>query len=208
LYRHRLYLVYKLLNNLRKTEPVFGTTDYTYSLSSYSKRLQLNDPDMKVNILGNFGVTPTTVFPAFQQAGKWYECFTGDSLIITDVNGQITFDAGEYRLYTTKRLPSSKLILGTEDLFLPEKDGLISVYPNPSENEFNFVIKNDFPESVTITIFDLTGRIIKQMKTRISGSEIITWDGKTGNGSEAPAGLYIVQIHSMRNTGTVKIIKK
>lgn len=139
--------------------------------------------------------------------GKWYECFTGDSLTITDVNGQIILDAGEYRLYTTKRLPSSKLILGTEDLFLPEKDGLISVYPNPSENEFNFVIKSDLPESATITIFDLTGRIIKQMKTGMFGSEIITWDGKAGNGSEAIKGIYVVIIRVADFQIVKKIIK-
>ncbi len=30
--RHRLYLIYKALNNLRLTQPAFSTSDYSYSL--------------------------------------------------------------------------------------------------------------------------------------------------------------------------------
>ena len=69
-YRHRLYLFYKLINTLRKTEPAFSTDNFTHSLSSITKRLQLNGEDMKVNILGNFGVTSGLVFPAFQQTDR------------------------------------------------------------------------------------------------------------------------------------------
>ena len=39
--RHSLFLFYRLLNNFRKNLPVFSTTNYSWSLSSPVKRLQL-----------------------------------------------------------------------------------------------------------------------------------------------------------------------
>jgi hypothetical protein len=207
-YRNRLYRVYKLLINLRKTQPAFGTADYTYSLSSSSKRLQLNHPDMKVNILGNFGVASTTLFPAFQQTGKWYEYFTGDSVTVSDVNAQLLFRPGEYRLYTTRRLPSSKLILGTGDILMPGRNDLITAWPNPSGDEFNFISGNGFRGPVTITIIDMTGRMVLQKNISVSESEIITWDGRTINGAEAPAGIYIVIFRSASGSGTIKVVRQ
>jgi len=207
-YRNRLYRVYKLLINLRKTEPVFGTSDYTYSLNSYSKRLQLNDDEMKVNILGNFGVTSTNLFPAFQQAGKWYEYFTGDSITVSDVNTQLLFRPGEYRLYTTKKMTSPKLILGTEDIIVPDRNDQVIAYPNPSDGEFSFIFENDIRPPLTVTVCDLTGRIVRQIRSFASGSDIISWDGRANNGSDLPPGIYIVHFKSPGSSSTVKVVRK
>jgi flagellar hook assembly protein FlgD len=64
------------------------------------------------------------------------------------------------------------------------------------------------PAPVTIIVFDLTGKIIRQIKTEASGSETITWDGRTVDGDEVAKGLYLVQIRSERKSCTVKIIKE
>lgn len=207
-YRKRLYNIYRLLIKLRKTQPAFGTGDYTYSLSSSAKRLQLNGNDMKVNILGNFGTISTTVFPAFQQTGKWYECFSGDSITVSDVNAQLVFNPGEYRLYTTKRLLSSKLILGSEDVLLPAEDNKVTAYPNPSHGEFRLILSNEIYGPAEMTILDFTGRVIIRRKEHLSGGSMLTWDGRTAAGTEAPAGIYLVNIRSGVNTASVKIIKR
>jgi hypothetical protein len=164
---------------------------------------------MKVNILGNFGITSNTVDPAFPQTGKWYEFFTDDSITVTNVNANFNFKPGEYRLYSTKKLPSPKLILGFEDHLLPVENDFVTVYPNPSGDEFNIEIKNPVPEPVTIKIFDISGRFIREIKTSLGeGLQLIRWDGNTGNGSEASAGFYIVQVRSAHASQTVKIIKE
>jgi len=49
--RHRLYIIYKLLNNLRSSQPVFGTGSYSSSLSTPLKSIQLFDPTMNVDVL-------------------------------------------------------------------------------------------------------------------------------------------------------------
>ena len=80
---------------------------------------------MKVNILGNFGITLSSIDPSFAQTGKWYEYFSGDSALMTNVNSLINLQPGEYRLYTTKKLPPVELILSVKDQELPEKDNFV-----------------------------------------------------------------------------------
>jgi glycosidase len=138
--RYRLFQFYKLLNILRTTQEVFSTsTSYTGSLSSAAKRIQLIGSENKVIILGNFGVSSASINPAFPVAGKWYEYFSGDSVLISNINESFLFQPGEYRMYTTKKLPSYKIILSVEDREVPSNEIFATVYPNPSNQVFNFL---------------------------------------------------------------------
>ena len=195
---------------LRKTQPVFGTSNYTYSLYESTKRLELIDPSMQVNILGNFGITSSSVKPEFSQPGKWYEYFTGDSINVSDVSAPLNFLPGEYRLYSTKKLESPKLILGVEEHKQAGKEGFVTVYPNPSPDEFTFEINSLNPSQADVSIFNLTGTMIRQIKTSFpaSGIQTIKWDGKSANGTTAPTGIYIVNIRTTLGNQALKIIKK
>jgi glycosidase len=208
--RQRLYLIFSILNKLKKEQEVFSTSDYTYSLAGKQKSMQLNSASMKVNILGNFDVISGYITPGFQQTGKWYEYFTDDSIAVSSVNDPVLLQAGEYRLYTTKRLKSPKTILGIKDEIAPDQGKFTSVYPNPSADDFNFTIQVSQPSPIVVTVFDLSGRIIWQKRTTAAapGTEIITWDGRTSSGYEAGKGLYIVEITSGKKRDTLRIIKR
>jgi hypothetical protein len=208
--RHRLFLIYKLLNNLRETQPVFGTSNYSYSLSNPLKSIQLIHSTMKVNVLGNFGVTLSSINPTFPQAGKWYEYFTGDSITVAGVNDPINLQPGEYRLYTTKKLASPKFVLGIEDHKLDEKEHLVIIYPNPSSCVFNIEIKSPYTASAFVTLYDITGKLIRLLKTNLSGNgyQTVIWDGRSSTGSPAPAGIYVVKVFTGLRSETLKIIKE
>lgn len=208
--RYKLYLIYKLLCNLRQSQPVFTTDDYTYSLSSMVKSIQLNHSTTKVNILGNFDVTAATVHPAFQQPGKWYEYFTCDSITVPDVNDPVTLRPGEFRMYSTKRLAPPGLITGIDDRTIDENRQIVAVYPNPSHGEFNILLQAEYPSSVFISIYDITGRLIRYLEAGDSSGrpQLIKWDGKRSDGSEASKGMYLVQIRNLKRMETVKILKK
>jgi len=165
---------------------------------------------MNVNILGNFGVTVSAINPLFSQPGKWYEYFTADSINVVSVNDQISLQPGEYRLYTTKKLESPRYILGVEDQKQAGKEHFVSVYPNPSSKIFNFEIKSPYPTPASVSIYDISGRMIRQLRTDISadGIQSVAWDGKSANGSEASGGIYIVRIVTILRSETVKIIKE
>ena len=202
-------MTYKLMNQLRNTQDVFSTNDYYYALSTPQKSLQLNSPGMKVNILGNFDVIPGTILPAFIQTGKWYEYFSDDSITVAAVNAPINLQPGEYRLYTTVRLKSPKLLLGIKDEIIPDSKQFVNVYPNPSSEEFTIEIQNFKPSPVTISILDISGRMIRQIKSDIitESMQLLKWDGKTSNGAEVSKGIYLVQVHSAGRSETIKVIK-
>lgn len=204
---HQLYQFYQILLNLRKTQEVFNTGNYSWSLTSTMKRFQLTGSTMSANILGNFGLTSSSIDPVFPQTGKWYEYFSGDSLTVTNIDDQITLRPGEYRLYLTKKMKSPKIILGIEDLHSPENDSFVTAYPNPGKEQFNFEFHNVAPAPASITISDMTGRVIRQINSVIS-SEPLLWDGKSSAGNEVPKGLYLVTVNSGYQIKTIKIIKE
>jgi glycosidase len=207
--RHSLFLFYRLLNNFRKNLPVFSTTNYSWSLASTAKRLQLTGSDISINILGNFGTSETTIVPAFQQTGKWFEYFTEDSMTVTNVNANMTLQPGEFKLYSTLKLGSPKLTLVIEDQHLPPYEGFVTAYPNPSSGSISFEINNVIPVQVTLTVFDISGRVIRQMKTGTipDGRQIVTWDGKTENGTDAGKGIFLVSLKTPLRIQTIKVIK-
>ena len=208
--RHRLYIIYKLLNNLRSTQPVFGTGSYSYSLSTPLKSIQLFDPAMNADVLGNFGLTTASINPNFPQTGMWYEYFKGDSINVSNINDPIVLQPGEYRLYTSRKLASPIMLLGINDIEATGRKPVITAYPNPSPSEFTFEIQSMHPTSVSVSIFDITGNIVWQNKIRFSADEIqsVKWDGKSANGNTAPPGIYFVQVRTSVSSETVKIIKE
>jgi hypothetical protein len=208
--RYKLYQFYKVLNYLKKNEEVFSTDNYSWSLSSTMKRIQLNGTTMSANIIGNFGTTQSAIDPAFPNTGKWYEYFTGDSLTVVNTNAQITLAPGEYRLYSTVKMVPLKLILGIKDRYIPLIDRFVTAFPNPSAGDVSFEINNRVPAPVTLTVFDIAGRVVRQVRTGIlpDGRQIVTWDGKTGNGIEAGHGIYLVNVKTPLRTQTIKVIRK
>ncbi len=206
--RHRLYLTYKFLNNLRKSQPAFSTSTYSYSLSTPAKRLTLTGAPMKVNILGNFGTASATIDPAFPQSGKWYEYFTGDSVTVTNPNSLFTFRPGEFRLYTTQKLKRTELVTGVDDV-TPETKGLkIIVYPNPFVNETTISIPgSEILQPGKIEIFSAYGTPVRTIIVPAGMNQVI-WDGKTSGGAYAAKGIYIVRISSGQKNTVTKIIRQ
>ena len=207
--RKNIYQVYKFLNELRRDHEVFSTSDYNYLLTAKQKRINLNHPDMNVTVLGNFATSSGNVVPAFQETGTWYEYFTGDSLQVADVNASLTLEAGEYRLYTNKKLKTPEFILYMEDRKWDPDDFEVNVYPNPSQKTFNIQVFSNQPSPVSISIKDITGREICNLVSGylINEAAYFQWNGKTDRGSETTSGVYLLQISTPTNQKVIRIIK-
>jgi len=69
---------------------------------------------------------------------------------------------------------------------------------------------NDPDLSVNITVFDATGRFIRQIANNVlAGSEgVFIWDGMTDSRRKASMGMYVLLIELTRPDGTVRKIKK
>ncbi|HVN58167.1 MAG TPA: alpha-amylase family glycosyl hydrolase [Bacteroidales bacterium] len=205
--RYRLFLIYKALNNLRKTQDVFSSSSYNYSLNGMQKSIQLTSANIDVNILGNFDITAASITPSFQKTGKWYEYFTGDSITVTGVNDQIGLQAGEYRLYTSVKLTPPEGLVGLEETRALSGSFTVA-YPNPSSESVYFSIKGIQPSDLTISIFDISGRMISQVKGSLtSGDDVFRWDGTTTTGEKAGNGVYFARINAGKHSEVIRIIR-
>jgi 1,4-alpha-glucan branching enzyme len=202
--RQNLYRIFATLIKLRNNYPVFQTSAIM-NVSDSLKSIQFSDSSMKVNIIGNFGTYQSNMNPNFQQAGKWYDYFSGDSINVSDQNALLSLNPGEYHIYTTTRLPAPDLQIHAdvknENSSLVTNYKLEQNYPNP----FNpsTVIKYQIPEAgiVSIKIFDILGREIETLvnKFQRNGNYEVQF-----NASNLASGVYFYQL----KTNTFISIKK
>ena len=58
------------------------------------------------------------------------------------------------------------------------------------------------PRPVTISIFDLNGRPVRQIKMQQkSGTQVVAWDGRDNDGDLVPPGLFLFQINVATGDG-------
>ncbi len=168
---HRRYLMYTYssLIDLKKNQDVFKTDDFDLDVYWAMKKIKLTTPEMSAVVLGNFHVAEGEIDPDFYFTGTWYDYWTGDSLEVTNVNEAILLQAGEYRLYTSKKLSTPEFVGIEEDTF-SNIDINIRLFPNPATSELNILIDQKNGEKVKISLLDITGKKIKNIaNTQLSG---------------------------------------
>ncbi len=193
--REKLYQVWSSLIHLKREEPAFESADFNLIASGATKRIEINHADMDVRIIGNFDVVAQPVSPSFSQQGRWYDFFSGDSLEVTDVNGQVSLEPGQFRIYTTRRLnkPEITASIGEYDRY---KAGF-RVYPNPV---VDILYMESVSEDAVITLFDMNGRMVLERDLQSHQSQVDL--------SFLHDGIYIIQRKSKGyTTSYVKILK-
>ncbi len=205
--RNHLFNVYRALIDLKKNEPAFSEGTFSMQLNSYLKRINITHATMSVAVLGNFDVTSGSISPNFAFPGKWYEFYTGDSITVSDVNAQLSLNAGEYRLYTSRKLETP--IFNTVPVAVPSilstQTGN-SVYPNPSRNSFTIKVEG---RSAQVEIYNSVGQMVQKMNVAdADGTRYLKWNARNFNGQEVPAGIYFCRIINGDSRETIKLIKQ
>lgn len=202
--RKRLYQVYSSLISLKSEYPVFSTNSYTVSASDTVKRIHFYDSGMNVLIIGNFGIRQSQGIPYFQHSGRWYEYWTGDSVEITDVNGKLLLNPGEYRLYTDKRLKKPDIISGVEVIEKNEKaDGQLRlvVYPNPASGVLHLDPGVESPV-YWWRLLDLQGREV--LSDLVEGH--IPGAVKEVDLKGVIPGIYLIEVETVGRRGVGKVV--
>ena len=74
---------------------------------------------------------------------------------------------------------------------IPEKTGMLSAYPNPFNNTINFEIPGSSTRKGNLSIYDVTGRLIKAIEISSAGTnKIVKWDGTNNDGNNVSSGIY------------------
>jgi hypothetical protein len=191
--RQRLYDVTRAMLELRNKYPVFHTQTFQTSLSNATqKTVVLRHPEFDAGIAGNFGVTSTTISVNFGGSGFVYEYFSGDSVLLVSGSASLSYLPGQYRLFTTKRLPRpvfGSLVTGNRKL--EETEYPMTLFPNPAEGWL--FIQYSLPRSgqYRCTIFDLTGRQVKNVFSGLLNSGNHSMELET---SGLPPGAYFFRL--------------
>lgn len=150
--RAKLYDIYSQILNLRLTEDVFSTRDFTVTGASAIKRLKLNHADNNVRVVVNFSTKVQEVSVDFDHSGWWYSHFQGDSIFVADDSHTITLLPGEYRLFSQKKMDGFESNIIDRPDFSSNK---LILYPTAVVDELN-IITNEL-EADEIMIYSLTG---------------------------------------------------
>jgi hypothetical protein len=194
--RRNLYYVYSSLIDLKKNEDAFSTTNYTLDLYNALKKIKLTADDMSVVVLGNFDIVEGDINPDFQSTGTWYNYWTSDSIVVTDVNETINLKAGEYRLYTSKRLTKPEYV-GISDVEKAQNTNVL--YPNPVINNLTITNTEDIKQ---INIYNMLGKIVYSESYNNNKAIVI-------NTNYLNSGYYIAKLESKNGyLISKKIIKK
>jgi len=176
---------------LRNTYSTFTTLNFNYMLSGAVKRMKLNDPAMNAVVLTNFSVNNQDATPSFQHTGTWYEYFTGDSIVVSDVNAVLTMTPGEYRVYTDMKLDQPQITdaPATLDEIVHDETSLL-VYPNPSSEFVMLQYEGVTNGAALIKILDQNGKEVWTKKS-------LCFTGKNNEEVKVenlPSGIYSVVI--------------
>ena len=196
--RQRLYKVWAALIHLKTSQPVFNTGNYTHNLGGGVKRHYLNDASMDVAVFGNFEVNTITFNADFQHGGWWYEYWSGDSLNVSNTAMQFTFTPGEYRLYTTMRLPrpDTSFVLDAEESPFATTAQL-QLYPNPAAELVEVAYTLPVSGTTTVGLYDLQGRRLRDIPTgwQSQGEHRLHFDL-----NQLPSGHYLVRVQHAGGT--------
>ncbi len=182
--RTYLFRVMAKLFYLKKTYPIFRTTDFTYDLTGGLKWLKLNLNGENVIVLGNFGVASAPLNIQFQKAGTWYEYFTETTFQVTNTSQSIVLAPGEYRLYSTQNFSRPNIV--TEVNVLPKPETGFVVWPNPVSETMQ--ISSSVPLA-RILIYSVAGLKMKEFNLSAAGAsaqEIFLGDLLRGS--------YVIQV--------------
>ena len=161
--RRHLYNVWSALIALRTTQPAFAApTTFTQNLSGAAKSLHVSDADLSVTIVGNFGVTETTINPQFQQAGTWYNYLTGSTLAVTDPNALLTLQPGQYAVYTSEKIINTPTAVLPTKAPQPAGSLALSAAPNPAGTSatLHYTLSAAAP-TVSLTVQNLLGATVR-----------------------------------------------
>lgn len=175
----------------------FTSNNYVYgSILGVGKFLKVNHDSLNTLIAGNFDIETIVMAPGFQHTGTWYNYVTGDSLLVTAINQNITLIPGQYVVYTDKKLNNKvpQNPIGLNEVV----STTFSAYPNPTKGSFYVHADKDLIDEVAL--FDLSGK--QHLVQTFNGkSNQVTIDN---NG--LTSGLYLLRVRSGERTQNIKMM--
>jgi hypothetical protein len=90
----------------------------------------------------------------------------------------------------------------------PARAAHLNVYPNPFNPQTRVSIELNRPGGVTLAVYDLTGRRVRQLLVAdmAAGLHTFDWDGHDDAGRALPGGIYIVWLRTDVGSWAQKVV--
>jgi len=193
--RLELFNVYAAMLRLRSLFDVFTSGQETLSVNGDLKKIQLHLNDHNITLLGNFGLINQTMIPGFQHTGTWYEFFSGKELSVTDLNSNLILNAGQFVLYSDKKLPEFKGSATASSVEI--NNSAIRIFPNPVNDRLQIECQEIIRQ---IELISVDGAIIRMFQPESTNCSLELGDLKPG--------LFVVKIKTPHQVIIRKIVKR
>lgn len=154
----------------------------------------------------NYGIGVKNVSLSLAGEQDWSYTFTATSkttsiVFYTNGTSVSSFQIDDVTLIRTEIVSSPILAKATNSL-------QVSCYPNPMQTSATISYYLDREKPVQLAVYDITG---KKMITLVNekqpeGVRMVTWNCRTENGDQLPAGLYFFRIVAGSETASGKMI--
>lgn len=205
--RKAVYTNFKSLIYLKKTYPAaFNTSQFTMNVGNTALRsINLNDTSMQVLAAGNFGTSKDSNSVTFAHTGWWYEYFTGDSLNVTNVATKLSMNAGDYKLYLSKKITPPDGVVGIKDMNEP-KAKLFHNYPNPFSSTSTVEFYMPHTANALLELYDMEGRRVDVIADKTFGAGNYSFEL---NAAHLKSGVYYVtlDIDGQKSSIAVTVLK-
>ena len=153
--RKKLFDLYKSLIQLRTQTDFVNVQNFEWSPSGSVKTINIDNQEVSIYLIGNFGNSLQTGTHNFAKTGTWYDYFSGESIEVENMNAEVQLDPGEWYMYTSQQIDNyiedQQITLGLND------SNELLFYPNPAQN---LVEIKSWEKYDSFVLTDMTGRVI------------------------------------------------
>ena len=203
--RKKLHDLKAELTKFRKENPIFSEGEFIWSPEGEVKRITMGDDNMKMLVIGNFGVASKMISANFPEPSVWYDFFSRNSFEVTNTGMEMLFEPGEFHIYTTKKIEGVKenlvpwganfVITGIDDYEIPQS----GIYPNPVYSSIKF---SGIPTGhYQMSLHDSNGRKVLDKQVLISPRFESDID-------RIPGGIYYLVLSTAEKKYRFKLIKE
>jgi 1,4-alpha-glucan branching enzyme len=192
--RKNVYDSWARLIDMKKTENVFENGQYSWNFATIGQpRLDIFTSTTSsatlsyAFVLTNFSDNAVTVAGGFPYTGTWVNLMNNSTLSVGSTSQSVTIEAGGFRVFGNQAALSTSTF---DDL------ASIMIVPNPANDRFRLT-----DTMSKVTIYSITGQLIKQFGNTNSQTEFDITDLTTG--------VYFVKtLNSSGREFTLKLVKQ
>ena len=195
--RKALYDVYSKMLRLKITPAylsTYTTNNVTWDLGTGFKWISLNEPNLRVMVIGNFDITAQVGSVTFPTAGTWYSYLTGTTIAATGSAQGMNLQPGEYYVYTDRDV-SNTVVTPILNVNANLSSMKVKVYPNPVTAISTIEYELEESGIVNISVMDMNGKQVASLFTGFKprGKQTLALNSNGFNINKLSNGIYLLQ---------------